>query len=894
MRKWLSEWWQRLRNERPAPSDDDRAIREEIHFHIDMRVAEFIRAGMSRQEARRAAAERFGDAGRVWLECREADGIADPRIAAVGRKGDGFMSAQLWDLRYAFRMMRKSPGFSTVVILTLALGIGANTAIFSVIRGVLLEPLPWSDPDRIVRIWESNPARGFPYFSASPPNFADYRAQNKSFEFFCTFRNQIVTHTQAGDPERLSAGIVSHDFFTALGLQPLAGRFFRPEEETLGNHRVAVISEVLWKRRFGGESGVVGRTITLNSEPYVVVGIAPDKVLVPRKTTDLWTPAAFDAQTLAQARGAHYLAMIGKLKPGVSLEQAQSELKGIAANLEKQYPASNTGWTVRMESAYEAMVGDIRPTLWTLFGAVFFVLLIACANVANLMLVRASSRQREIAIQAALGAGRGRVVRQLLTESLLLALSGAAAGLLLAWWGIGALRQIGPEVGLPRAWEISLDPLVLAFAFGLALLTGMLFGVFPVLQLFRSDLYEGLKEGARGSSGRVRQRTRSALVVTEVALSLILLVGAGLLIRSIGMMRGVDVGLQTDGLLTMQVVLPRASYAQPADWERFSRNALEQLRAVPGVESAALVGNLPLAGDYESYSFGKAGDPADPNAPSVDYSIVSPEYFATAGIPLLQGRNFSEQQDTATAPRAVIINKDMAERYFRGENPIGKRLQIGRNYAVVREVIGVVGDVRRNGIGEEPGNQAYEVYTQAPDDGFSFIVRTQLPPESLTAAVRNAIWSVDKNLPVGRVLSMNKVLANNFSQPIFRTSLLGIFSGIAVALAAVGLYGVMAYSVERRTHEIGVRLALGAGRGDILRMILQHGLLLAVAGVTLGAVGAFWLAESLRAMLFEVKPRDPLSFVAASVFLIAVALLACWLPARRATRVDPLIALRYE
>lgn len=464
----LRNWWQRLRAERPAPPDDDRAIREEIHFHIEMRVAEFMRAGMTRQQARQAAAERFGDAGRVWLECREADGVADERIVAR-RKGDGIMSELMWDIRYAFRMMRKAPGFTTVVILTLALGIGANTAIFSVIYGVLLRPLPWADSDRLVRIWESNPSRGLPLFSVAPPNFADWRAQNQSFDNLCNMRGFHFILTGAGQPERLQGARVSHDFFAMLGVQPLAGRFFRPEEDAEGQGQVVVLSSGLWERRFGRDPGVVGKVLTLEGLPFTVVGVAPASVLLPSPRTELWAPAAFNAQTLTQARGAHYTAVIAKLKPGVSFAQAEGEIKTIAARLEQQYPASNSGWTTRMRTLYDTVVGDTRTTLWTLFAAVFFVLLIACANVANLLLVRASARQKEIAIQAALGAARGRVARQLLTESVLYGVLGAVAGLLLAGWGVKLLQQVGPTVGIPRAWEISLHPEVLLFAAALAL-----------------------------------------------------------------------------------------------------------------------------------------------------------------------------------------------------------------------------------------------------------------------------------------------------------------------------------------------------------------------------------------------------------------------------------------
>jgi len=891
LQRWR-QWWQRVREERPAPPDEDRAIREEIHFHIDMRAAEFMRSGMSREQARQAAADRFGDAGRVWLECREADGLADERIVAH-RKGDGLMRTLLWDIRYAFRMMRKAPSFTAVVILTLALGIGANTAIFSVIRGVLLRPLPWPGADRIVRVWESNPTRGFPIFSVAPPNFTDWRAQATSFEYLCNYRGASFALTGSGDPERLGGAKVSHDFFTMLGVQPVAGRFFRQEEDADGQGLVAVISEALWQRRFGGDPGVVGRPVTFNGTPYTIIGVAPSTVTIPNKRTEIWAPAAFNTQTITQARGAHFIAVIGRLKPGVTLAQAESEMKAIAGRLEKQYPASNTGWTVRMLTVYETLVGNVRTTLLTLFGAVSFVLLIACANVANLMLVRASARHREIAIQAALGAGRGRVIRQLLTESVLLALTGSATGLALAAWGVRALQQIGPQVGIPRAWEITLDPTVLLFTLGLAFATGILFGAFPVIQMFRLDVYEALKEGGRTSSGQMRQRMRSSLVVAEVALSLMLLVGAGLFIRSIGMLRGVELGMKTDGLLTMQVQLSSAAYPNNADYVRFSQSALDQLKAIPGVEGVAGVSNLPLSGDNESYSFGFPGAPEGTNAPSVDYAIVTPEYFAVSGIPLLSGRTFGPQ-DVETSQRVVVINRAMADRFYPGENPVGKRIQIGRNYAVVREIIGVVGDIRNNDIDVAPGNQAYELFRQAPDNGLNFLVRTSLDPESLSTAARNAIWAVDKNLPVGRMSSMNHVVAGNLAQPMFRTVLLSVFSLIAVVLAAVGLYGVMAYAVERRTHEIGVRMALGAAQGDILGLILRHGLLLASLGVVLGAVGAFWLVETLKTLLYEVKPRDPVSFAAAAALLIVIALLACWVPARRAARVDPLVALRYE
>jgi putative ABC transport system permease protein len=806
------------------------------------------------------------------------------------------METLLQDLRYGIRMLLRSPGFTAVALLTLALGIGANSAMFSVVNAVLLRPLPYEESERLVFLSEREPQ--LEGMSISYPNFLDWREQNRVFEQIAVFRRQSYNLTGGSEPERLIGGQVSAGLFPALRVKPARGRTFLAEEDKPGGNHVVILSHGLWQRRFGSDPGILGQTLALNGKNYSVIGIMPPSFLFPSRA-ELWTPVGQESgQPSWQERGNHPgLYGIGRLQPGVSLAQARGEMDTIAARLEKQYPQSNTGNRVTITPLHETIVSNIRRALWVLLGAVGFVLLIACANVANLLLARAAARQKEIAIRTALGAKRLRVMRQLLTESLLLSVLGGAAGLFLAAWSVDLLVTVSPN-NIPRAREIGLDGRVLGFTLMVSLLTGIIFGLAPALQASRPNLNEALKEGSRASGGVHSHRFRGALVVAEVALALVLLIGGGLLIRSFYHLQQVDPGFKADHLLTVQISLPQAKYPEDGQKVNFYQQVLQRIGALPGALVAGAATGLPLGNNGNQTSFFLEGKPAPApgHVPLAEVAIVSPEYFRAMGMSLLKGRAFTEH-DSKDAPRVVVIDEAFASRYWPAEDPIGKRIRFGgndpRNPLVT--VAGIVRRVKMDGLNAESNRvQAYFSFMQQPWSGMTLVVRTAGDPSTLTSSVRQQVLAIDQDQPVYNVRTIEQVWADSVAPQRLNMLLLGIFAAVALILAAVGIYGVMAYSVTQRAHEVGIRLALGAQPRDVLKMIIKQGMALTLIGVIIGLMGAFALTRWMSALLFGVKPADPATFAGIASLLAAVALLATLIPARKATKVDPLTALRYE
>jgi putative ABC transport system permease protein len=800
------------------------------------------------------------------------------------------MGTLLQDLRYGVRMLLKNPGFALVAVIALALGIGANAAIFSVVNAVLLRSLPFNDPDRLIVLKENKPPQ-FPEFSVAPGNFLDWQKQNTVFEKLAAIRGFSYNLVDTGEPERLRGARVSAGLFEMLGVKPSQGRTFAAEEDQPGRDTVVILSHSLWQRRFGADPNILGRTLTLNAATYTIVGVMPPDFQFPDRETELFTPVAFDSKQ-ADQHGAHYISAIGRLKPGVSIEQARTEMSAIAARLAQQYPDSNTGWGVSLFKMQEYESRDIKPALLILLGAVALVLLIACANVANLLLARATARQREIAIRTALGASRWRVIRQLLTESVLLALIGGGIGLLLAVWGVDLLLALAPE-DLPHVKGGTVDARVLGFTILITLLTGVVFGLAPALQSSRPNLNETLKEGGRGTTVG-HNRVRSSLVITEVAVALVLLIGAGLLIRSFYRLQQVDPGFNPRNALAVALSLPAKKYPEEEQNARFYTQLIEKVSALPGVVAVGATQSLPIHDDYVlGFNIqGRAPD-APGEEPSTNYYAVSPGYFKAMGIPLLRGRLFTVQ-DTKDTPRVAVINETMAKKFFPNEDPIGKGINVTNGPERFREIVGIVGDVKQYGLDQPTTAQTYEPYLQTPFQGMTLIVRTEGNPTGLTANVRSQVLSIDKEQPVSRIRTLEQVIAESVAKQRFAMMLLGIFALVALVLAGVGLYGVMSYAVTQRTHEIGIRMALGAQQRDVLKLVVGQGMILALVGVLLGLLASLALTRVMTTLLFGVSATDPLTFLAIPALLAAVALLASFMPARRAMKVDPMIALRYE
>ena len=816
------------------------------------------------------------------------------------------MNTLLQDIRFGLRMLLKSPSISIVATIALALGIGANTAIFSVVNAVLLRPLPFPDSDSLVSIFETDTQRGQQRGSHSFPNFFDLRTQNTVLEHVACYHGSDFIMTGRGEPARLQASVVTADLFPLLGVAPMLGRTFHPDEDKPSETgRVVVLSHGLFQKRFGSDPSIVNQAITLNGRSYTVVGVMPPAFEFPIQNdpVELWTTIAVDVSPsdknpVTEQRGAHFLQVIGRLKPGVTHEQAQAELTAIGSRLEQQYPDTNTRRSFRADSALTALVGDIRPALLILLGAVACVLLIACANVANLLLARATSRHKEMAIRTALGASRMRVIRQLLTESVLLSLLGGAVGLLLAVWWSDLLIALGKE-DIPRAVHVGLDWRVLGFTLGVSLLTGLIFGLAPAFHSSKSELVETLKEGGRGTSeGARRNRVRNVLVVTELAIAVVLLVGAGLLIQSLWRLRTVNSGLQPQNVLTFNVGVPEIKYNTDRQIQFFI-DLKSRLESMPGVQSASTIYPLPLSGDRFSISFEIEGRPmARKDHPSADFFTTGVGYFRAMGIPVVKGRDFDDRDKQDSTP-VIIITETFARQYFPNEDPIGKRIHPGISSiegkeSTMREIVGVVGDVRNRSLSTEARAAYYVPHTQVPFSQMIAVVKSAGEPRSMISGVTKEVAAMDADIPLFGVKSMEEYISTSVAAPRFNTTLLSIFAVVALVLTVVGLYGVMSYSVAQRTNEIGIRLALGAQSRDVLLMIVKQGSMLIGLGLAIGLLGAFALTRLIASLLFGVTAKDPFTFAAVAVLLALVALLACYIPAWRATKVDPMEALRCE
>jgi putative ABC transport system permease protein len=809
------------------------------------------------------------------------------------------MHPLLQDLRYAFRLLAKNPAFTGIAVLTLALGIGANTAIFSVVNAVLLRPLAFRDPSRLVLVAEKSK---YPTISTSYENYVDWRDQSHSFESLEATRGTTITLIGTAEPERLNARMMTAGLFPLLGVDARLGRTFRADEDRAGGSPVVLLSYGLWQRRFGGSKDVIGKSMTLDSQPYTVVGVLPAgfELLQP---TDVFLPFTPWAKTLPDDRNWHPgIIVVGRLKPGVSREQGRTEMVGITKRLEEQYPDYNTGISADVVGLQEQMVENVRPALVLLLGAVSFVLLIACVNVANLLLARAAVRGREVAIRTSMGATRWRLVRQLLTESVLISLAGGVLGLLLASAALGPLLKISAG-SVPQAFSVGLDRWVLAFTMGVSLITGLVFGIVPALHTAKYDLREALNEGSRGSTaGPGHHRLRGSLVAMETALAMLLLVGAGLLLRSFSRLQDVPPGFQADHLLVADLPLSQTAYAKPEQRYEFFDRLVDRAKSLPGVRTAGAASFLPVSGGGGLLHFNITGHP--PKTPhdyvAAGYRTISPNYLETLGVPLLQGRMITAA-DNEKSPSVVVINATMAHTYFLNENPLGKRLQLGATpdtQVPTMEIVGVVGDVLQ-GLGLDAKAEMYLPYRQAdqilPVFFMSIVLRSSGDPLLQASALRSTLADIDPNQPLVRVRTMEDNIAATVAQPRFRTWLIGIFAGlVALLLAAVGIYGVMSYSVTQRTNEIGIRVTLGAQSADVFRIVVGEGLRLALFGVSIGLVAALALTRLLQSFLYGISASDPLTFACVAVLLTLVGVAASFFPARRATRVDPIVALRYE
>ncbi|HYW69521.1 MAG TPA: ABC transporter permease [Pyrinomonadaceae bacterium] len=873
---------------------------EELRFYLEKQTEVYVAQGMSPEEARAAALREFGGMEQAKEQCRDARGVS--------------LIEELWqDLRYGVRMLLKNPGFTVIVVITLALGIGANSAIFSIVNSILLRRPPYKEPHRLMMVWTSMPQieslEGTAQFPASAADFIDWRNQNQTFEQIAAFRDQRFNLAGGGEPEFLDGVQATASLLPLLGVEPKLGRSFLTEDDQPGASRVVILSHGLWQRRFASDPQIIGQKLTLNDEAYTVVGVMQPGIQFPSKgdmpagfqfppQVDFYIPMAFSASE-ANTRNILNLAVIGRLKPQVTIAQAQADMNALALQLARQYPLTHTGKGIILISLQQQAVGKVRIALLVFLGAVGFVLLIACANVANLLLTRATTRHKEVAIRSALGASRLRLIRQLLTESLLLALLGGTLGIVLAIWGIQLLVAVGPA-NLPRANTISVDGQAFGFTLLISLLTGIVFGIAPALQTSKLDLNESLKEGGTASAVSFGyNRLRSLLVVSQVAIALVLLVGAGLMIRSFVRLLGVDPGFNPQDVLTMEVSLPRSdstTYAGQRQAALFQQ-VIGRLQTLPGVLAAGAVNSLPLSGNEGGRSFGIQGRPrAAGEVFDAGTRQVSPDYFKAMGIPLLAGRAFTDS-DGSDTPRALIINQAFVRHYFPNENPIGKRLAYDRGSdgrPAWREIVGVVKDVKHTSLDSDPRPEMYCPISQFPSWDMTLVIRTTGDPMRLAGDVRRQVLAVNKDQPVHNIRTMEQWIDNSVSQRRFNMLLLSIFAAASLLLAAVGIYSVMAYSVAQRTHEIGVRVTLGASAADVLKLVIVQGMTLVLIGAAVGAVAAFALTRVMTGLLYGVSPTDPATFAMIALLLVGVALAACFVPARRATKVDPIVALRYE
>jgi putative ABC transport system permease protein len=820
--------------------------------------------------------------------------------------------ATIWqDIKYGARMLMKNPGVTIIVIIALALGIGANSAIFSVVNAVLLRPLPYHESERLIFLNEKSAV--LDEMSISYPNFTDWRNQNQTFEKMGVYNRASYNLTGSGEAERIVTGQVSADLFSVLRVNALHGRVFTNEEDKPGGTPVVVLSYGLWQRRFGGQTNIINQAITLNSKSYTVIGVMPESYAYPSRA-EMWVPVGqLSDQASWQSRGNHPgLYGVARLKPGVSFEQAQADMNNVAANLAKQYPDSNTGNQIRLRPMLEIFVTDVRRALWVIFGAVGFVLLIACANIANLLLARATARKKEMAIRTAVGASRWRIARQLLTESILLSLIGGSIGLVLARWGVDLILYVSPNA-IPRSREIGLDWTVLAFTVGVSFLTGILFGLIPAIQAGEVDVHETLKETGRGTSGR--HWLRSSLVVVEVATTLVLLIGAGLMIRSFYLLQKVNPGFAHEHLTSFSVSLPQKKYSTEEQQASFYNRLLENIRALPGVETSAAASGLPLGNNGWQTSFTVEGQPVPERdqTPLMEACLVTPDYFRAMNIPVLRGRVFSDRDDRShlagrdlskmdenqramAGLNKIVIDEEFARRHWPNEDAVGKRVKMGRDHdSPLLEVIGVVGRVKMESLNQNSDRvQGYFAFAQVPDGGMTVLIKGAADPNQLISSVRNAVKEIDPDQPIYSPRTMDEIRAESVASERLNLTLLSLFAGIALVLAIVGIYGVMSYSVTQRTHEIGIRMAIGARPRDVFQMILGQGMKLALIGVGVGLLSAFGLTRLMETMLFGVEPTDATTFAGISFLLIGIALLACYLPGRRATKVEPTVSLRYE
>jgi predicted permease len=865
----------------------------ELRAFLETAVDQKMRAGMSREEATRAARMEFGSFEAV------KDGVRDVGWESVVET--------FWqDLRYAGRMLRKSPGFTTAAVLTLALGIGATTAIFSFVNGVVLRPLPFKESARLVQVQPDPRESGlFQIRTVTPADFLEWQLQNHVFDEMAGFSGATFSLTGAGEPERLQAATVTTRFLDTLGVMPVLGRTFLRSEGQPGTNQVVIISSTLWRRRFQSDPGIVGRPIALDGKSFTVVGVMPEGFGFPQdllpgmgksRPVELWTPLVLRPGDRSNA----FLQVIARLRPDVTIEQAQAQMEAIAARLAEQVPPDRRiEGGVRIMTLHERVVRGVRPLLLVFLEAVGFLLVIACSNVANLLVARGVARQKEVAVRAALGAGRSRLVRQFLTESLLLGLLGGLGGLLVAVQGVAVLTSLIPPGSLPRIQETGIDGQALAFTIMISFVTGVFFGLAPAFRSSRTDISSAIKE--LGATQTPRSRVLNLLVVGEVALAFVLLTGAGLMINSFWRLTSVDPGFEPERILTVSVTLPEGGYDTSSEMRAFSTDVLNRLRGAPGVARAAAINSLPLRGSIMG-GFSVEGIPQLPRGGSwVSKPVVSPEYFQTMGIPVVRGRAFTDR-DAEQAPGVAIVTDRLARLLWPGADPIGKRLKIGFGRPEEQpwlSVVGVVGEVKQTALAEEMPPAVYVPLLQAPRPfllrDLTFVVRTAVPdPLSVAPILRREIRNVDPNLPFDRIQTMRDVLGDSVAEPRFRSAVLGAFAGTAVALVATGILGILAYSVTRRTREIGVRMALGAQRGGVLRLVIAQALRMMVAGLAVGLIAALALTRLLSNFLFDVRPTDPATFVAASLVLVGAALIASYLPARRAATIDPLIALRSE
>ena len=873
----LSRRWRALTHK----EEMDQEMDEEMRYHLDREIEQNIKNGMSPEDARLAALKSFSRVDQSKEECRDARGVS-------------FVENILRDVSYSLRVLFKNYAFTIVVVLTLALGIGANTAIFSFANGILLRPLPYPDSDRLASINETAMKRGIDLMSVSYPNFLDWKEQNTVFESMGTYFGGSTRFalSGAGEPVSIRGARVGYGVFETLRVSPQLGRSFTANEDRPEEDGVVILGYELWQKNYGGDPNIVGQKIVLSNRARTVVGVMPRGFRFP-EIAELWVPLALTTQTFT--RTDHGLSAVARLKDGVNVAEAQAEMHNIAARIEQQNPVTNEGLGVKVTSLHDFLTGDYREALLILLGVVGCVLLVACVNVANLMLARATARQKEFALRTALGAGRWRIVRQLMVESLLLALVGGVLGFALSIWALRLLLTSIP-IQLPFWMNFGVDPRVLGFTIVITVLTGLLFGIAPALQTSRVDLNDTLKEGGRGTVG-ARGRSRSLLVVTEIALSLMLLVGAGLMIQSFLRLRRVNVGLDPTNVLVTSLHLPNAKYREDEQRAAFFKQLLERVRALPGVQAASATATLPLSGGGWGRSLTVEGYPvlAVGQAPMIQHTVVTPGYFRTMGIPVLSGRDFADS-DAKGSQLVTIIDERLAREYWPNESPVGRRIRFGppEDNEPWHTIIGVVGTVRHERMQEDTRKSVYLPHQQIPAGGMAVMTRTSSEPKELVAAIRREVAQLDSDLPVSKVMTMVEVIDEAIWQPRLYATLFAVFAGGALLLALIGIYGVMAFLVQTRTHEIGVRMALGATARDVFKLIVGRGMKLTVIGVALGIGGAIALTRLMHSLLFNTSTTDPIVFILISGLLSVAAFLACYLPARRAARVDPLVALRYE